>query len=104
VCYTLGRKAFHELLGPIEDVWRYETLRKARGGSDIEGCRIKAGQSHSSVLVQPLVHNGEGIAASPLSLDSHFNKYKVTAAGAHPVQLVRAAAVPAGALHGQPQL
>ena len=28
VCYTLGRAAFNELLGPIEDVWRYETLRK----------------------------------------------------------------------------
>ncbi len=28
VCYALGRKAFNELLGPIEDVWRYETLRK----------------------------------------------------------------------------
>lgn len=27
-CYTLGRRAFHELLGPIESVWRYETLRK----------------------------------------------------------------------------
>ena len=30
VCYALGRKAFNELLGPIEDVWRYETLRKVR--------------------------------------------------------------------------
>ena len=28
VCYTLGRKAFTELLGPIEDVWRYEALRR----------------------------------------------------------------------------
>ncbi|KAI3430680.1 hypothetical protein D9Q98_005269 [Chlorella vulgaris] len=28
VCYTLGRAAFNELLGPIEDVWRYETLRR----------------------------------------------------------------------------
>jgi hypothetical protein len=29
VCYSLGRAAFNELLGPIEDVWRYDTLRKA---------------------------------------------------------------------------
>ena len=29
VCYALGRKAFNELLGPIQDVWRYEALRKA---------------------------------------------------------------------------
>ena len=28
VCFTLGRKAFTELLGPIEDVWRFEALRK----------------------------------------------------------------------------
>ncbi|CAL8467781.1 g7319 [Coccomyxa elongata] len=28
VCYSLGRKAFDELLGPIEDVWRFEALRK----------------------------------------------------------------------------
>jgi hypothetical protein len=28
VCYSLGRKAFNELLGPIEDVWRFEALRK----------------------------------------------------------------------------
>ena len=30
VCYTLSRKAFNELLGPIEDMWRFEALRKAR--------------------------------------------------------------------------
>lgn len=35
VCYALGRKAFNELLGPIEDVWRYETLRKVRGGGKV---------------------------------------------------------------------
>lgn len=28
VCYTMDRKAFDNLLGPIEDVWRYEALRK----------------------------------------------------------------------------
>lgn len=28
VCYALTRKAFNDLLGPIEDVWRYESLRK----------------------------------------------------------------------------
>ena len=28
VCYALSRQAFNDLLGPIEDVWRYETLRK----------------------------------------------------------------------------
>ena len=28
VCFSLGRKAFTELLGPIEDVWRFEALRK----------------------------------------------------------------------------
>lgn len=28
MCYTLARKAFDELLGPIEDVWRFEALRK----------------------------------------------------------------------------
>ncbi len=28
MCFTLGRKAFMELLGPIEDVWRFEALRK----------------------------------------------------------------------------
>ena len=28
VCFALSRQAFNELLGPIEDVWRYETLRK----------------------------------------------------------------------------
>lgn len=27
VCYTLSRSAFNDLLGPIEDVWRYEALR-----------------------------------------------------------------------------
>jgi hypothetical protein len=36
VCYTLGRAAFNELLGPIEDVWRYETLRRVRRG--VRGC------------------------------------------------------------------
>lgn len=30
VCYTLSRKAFNELLGPIEDMWRFEALRKVR--------------------------------------------------------------------------
>ena len=30
VCYTLNRKAFHDILGPIEDIWRYEALRKVR--------------------------------------------------------------------------
>lgn len=29
VCYALGRQAFNELLGPIEDVWRFESLRTA---------------------------------------------------------------------------
>ena len=28
MCYTLNRKAFHDILGPIEDIWRYEALRK----------------------------------------------------------------------------
>ncbi|KAG7671492.1 hypothetical protein Ndes2526B_g09344 [Nannochloris sp. 'desiccata'] len=28
VCFALSRTAFNDLLGPIEDVWRYETLRK----------------------------------------------------------------------------
>lgn len=28
VCFALGRKAFNEALGPIEDAWRYETLRQ----------------------------------------------------------------------------
>ncbi len=28
VCYTLNRRAFHDILGPIEDIWRYEALRK----------------------------------------------------------------------------
>ncbi|GAB4820005.1 hypothetical protein N2152v2_007051 [Parachlorella kessleri] len=28
VCYTLGRKSFNELLGPIESAWRYVALRK----------------------------------------------------------------------------
>lgn len=28
VCYSLGRKEFDALLGPIEDVWRFEALRK----------------------------------------------------------------------------
>lgn len=28
VCYTLNRKAFNEVLGPIQDIWRYEALRK----------------------------------------------------------------------------
>lgn len=28
VCYTLARKAFDGLLGPIQDVWRFEALRK----------------------------------------------------------------------------
>ena len=30
MCYTLSRKAFNELLGPIEDMWRFEALRKVR--------------------------------------------------------------------------
>ena len=30
VCYTLSRARFNELLGPFEDVWRFEALRKAR--------------------------------------------------------------------------
>jgi hypothetical protein len=33
VCYTLSRKAFNELLGPIEDMWRFEALRKVRRGA-----------------------------------------------------------------------
>lgn len=37
VCYALGRKAFNELLGPIEDVWRYEALRKVQGQGYV-GC------------------------------------------------------------------
>ncbi|KAL0050057.1 hypothetical protein WJX82_003639 [Trebouxia sp. C0006] len=28
VCYTLARKSFDSLLGPIQDVWRFEALRK----------------------------------------------------------------------------
>ena len=28
VCYTLARKSFDGLLGPIQDVWRFEALRK----------------------------------------------------------------------------
>ena len=28
VCYTLTRKSFDSLLGPIQDVWRFEALRK----------------------------------------------------------------------------
>ena len=28
MCYSLGRKDFDALLGPIEDVWRFEALRK----------------------------------------------------------------------------
>ena len=28
LCYTLQRKAFDSLLGPIQDVWRFEALRK----------------------------------------------------------------------------
>ena len=28
VCFALSRAAFNDLLGPIEDVWRYESLRK----------------------------------------------------------------------------
>ena len=28
MCYSLGRKEFDALLGPIEDVWRFEALRK----------------------------------------------------------------------------
>lgn len=31
VCYTLNRKAFNEVLGPIQDIWRYEALRKVLG-------------------------------------------------------------------------
>lgn len=27
-CYTLQRKAFNKLLGPIEEVWKLEALRK----------------------------------------------------------------------------
>ena len=30
VCYTLNRRAFHDILGPIEDIWRYEALRKVQ--------------------------------------------------------------------------
>lgn len=35
VCYTLNRKAFHDILGPIEDIWRYEALRKVSLLSEI---------------------------------------------------------------------
>jgi hypothetical protein len=28
VCYSLKRDAFNDLLGPIQDIWRYEALRK----------------------------------------------------------------------------
>ena len=28
VCYTLQRRAFDGVLGPIQDVWRFEALRK----------------------------------------------------------------------------
>ncbi len=28
VCYSLARPAFNNLLGPIEDVWRFEALCK----------------------------------------------------------------------------
>ena len=27
-CYTLDRTTFNSLLGPIEDLWRFEALRK----------------------------------------------------------------------------
>ena len=33
VCYALGRAAFTELLGPIQELWRYDSLRKVRGGA-----------------------------------------------------------------------
>ena len=29
-CYTLDRATFHSLLGPVEDLWRFEALRKVR--------------------------------------------------------------------------
>lgn len=28
VCYALERAAFNDLLGPIQDVWRFEALRR----------------------------------------------------------------------------
>lgn len=28
VCYSLERAAFNDLLGPIQDVWRFEALRR----------------------------------------------------------------------------
>ena len=28
LCYTLERAAFNDLLGPIQDVWRFEALRR----------------------------------------------------------------------------
>ena len=28
-CYTLERSAFNDLLGPVQDVWRFEALRRA---------------------------------------------------------------------------
>ena len=40
VCYTLARKAFNELLGPIEDMWRFEALRKVRPQPRLPGCRF----------------------------------------------------------------
>ena len=27
-CYSLDRGTFHSLLGPVEDLWRFEALRK----------------------------------------------------------------------------
>ena len=40
VCFSLGRKAFTELLGPIEDVWRFEALRKVCQRQAGVACRL----------------------------------------------------------------
>ena len=109
VCYALGRAAFNEVLGPIEDVWRYEVLRKVRwqgGGSGRVqrswGCGRRQGWWHTrSRMLRLSMHTRcWPPACPPPPTPTPTNP---APAGACARQPVRAAAVPAGSVHGEPR-
>jgi signal-transduction protein with cAMP-binding, CBS, and nucleotidyltransferase domain len=47
VCYFLSRASMCSLLGPLEDVWRYETLKQVSGPAAAQSaeCRVAAAGS-----------------------------------------------------------
>ena len=54
-CYTLDRATFNSLLGPVEDLWRFEALRKVcacRPGQQIEAVGPCMGKEQTELLLE----------------------------------------------------